>query len=151
MEPGLHRVADFSVDVATPIVVGETPDGLRRIVPILGGHVSGPRLAGEILNCGADFQIFRSDGVTLLEARYVIRASDGALIAVNNAGMRHGPPEAMARLARGEFVDPSLIYFRTAFRFETEHENYRWLMRSLFIGVGARHPDHVEIGVFEVL
>ena len=72
------------------------------------------------------------------------------MIAVNNAGLRRGPPDAMTRLARGEVVDPALIYFRTAFRFETAHETYHWLMRSLFIGAGARHPDRVEIGVFEV-
>jgi hypothetical protein len=70
---------------------------------------------------------------------------------VNNVGLRRGPSEAMARLARGEVVDPALIYFRTAFKFETEHANYRWLMLSLFIGSGVRHPDRVEIGVFEVL
>jgi hypothetical protein len=132
-------------------VVGQTPEGLRRIVPILGGSVGGLRLEGEILGAGADFQLFRSDGVTILEARYVLRTADGALIAVNNVGLRRGPTDAMARLAGGEAVDPDLIYFRTAFKFETEHENYRWLMRSLFIGAGARHPDRVEIGVFEVL
>jgi hypothetical protein len=124
---------------------------LRRIIPILGGSVRGPRLEGEILGGGADFQVFRSDGVTMLEARYVLRTSDGDMIAVNNAGIRRGPPEAMARLGRGEFVDPGLIYFRTAFKFETGRESYRWLMRSLFIGAGARHPDRVEIGVFEVM
>ena len=150
-EPSLLHLADLSVEVAEPIVVGETPEGLRRIIPILGGSASGPRLEGEILGAGADFQLFRSDGVTILEARYVLRTSDGAVIAVNNVGLRRGPSEAMARLARGEVVDPASIYFRTAFKFETEHENYRWLMRSLFIGAGARHPDRVEIGVFEVL
>jgi hypothetical protein len=149
--PGLWHVADFSVDVAEPIVVGQTPEGLRRMVPILGGSVSGPRLEGEIFAAGADFQLFRSDGVTMLEARYVLRASDGATIAVTNVGLRRGPPDAMARLARGEVVDPALIYFRTAFKFETESETHRWLTRSLFIGAGARHPDRVEIGVFEVL
>jgi len=112
--------------------------------------VSGPRLEGEILCAGADFQMFRSDGVTILEACYVLRTSDGDVIAVNNVGLRRGPPDAMARLARGEVVDPALIYFRTAFRFETARESYRWLMRSLFIGAGARHSDRVEIGVFEV-
>ena len=148
--PSLLHIADLSVEVAEPIVVGETPEGLRRIIPILGGSVSGPRLEGEIFGAGADFQMFRSDGVTILEARYVLRTSDGAVIAVNNVGLRRGPPDAMARLARGEVVDPALIYFRTAFRFETAHRSYRWLMRSLFIGAGARHPDRVEIGVFEV-
>ena len=148
--PSLLHIANLSVEVAEPIVVGETPEGLRRIIPILGGSVSGPRLEGEIFGAGADFQMFRSDGVTILEARYLLRTSDGAVIAVNNVGLRRGPPDAMARLARGEVVDPALIYFRTAFRFETAHESYRWLMRSLFIGAGARLPDRVEIGVFEV-
>jgi hypothetical protein len=150
-EPSLLRIAHLSVKVAEPIVVGETPEGLRRIIPILGGSSSGPRLNGEILAAGADFQLFRSDGVTVLEARYVLRTLDGVLVAVNNIGLRRGPPEAMARLARGEVVDPELIYFRTAFKFETAHESYSWLMRSLFIGAGARHPDGVEIGVYEVL
>jgi hypothetical protein len=150
-EPSLQRVADLSVNVGAPIVIGETPEGLRRVVPILGGTVTGSRLNGVVLGGGADFQMFRSDGVTIVEARYVIRSSEGVLILVNNAGLRHGPPEAMARLARGEAVDPALIYFRTAFRFETEHADYRWLMRSLFIGAGARHPDRVDIGVFEAL
>jgi hypothetical protein len=148
--PSLLHIADLSVEVAEPIVVGETPEGLRRIIPILGGSASGPRLEGEILGAGADFQMFRSDGVTILEARYVLRTSDGAVIAVNNVGLRRGPPDAMARLARGEVVDPALIYFRTAFRFETARDSYRWLMQSLFIGAGVRHPDRVEIGVFEV-
>src|ERR1700761_3629165 len=107
--PCLLHVADLSVAVAEPIVVGQTPEGLRRIIPILGGRASGPRLTGEILAAGADFQLFRADGVTILEARYVLRASDGPLIAVTNVGLRRGPPEAMARLARGEVVDPELI------------------------------------------
>jgi hypothetical protein len=73
-----------------------------------------------------------------------------AVVAVNNVGLHRGPADAMARLERGEAVDPALIYFRTAFRFETARESYRWLMRSLFIGAGTRHPDRVEIGVFGV-
>src|SRR5271168_4932939 len=108
--PSLLHIANLSVEVAEPIGVGETPEGLRRIIPILGGSVSGPRLEGEIFGAGADFQMFRSDGVTILEARYVLRTSDGAVIAVNNVGLRRDPPDAMARLARGEVVDPALIY-----------------------------------------
>ena len=34
---------------------------------------------------------------------------------------------------------------------ETGSEKYRWLMENLFIGVGARHPDRVEIDVHQVL
>ncbi|WP_158815048.1 DUF3237 domain-containing protein [Methylocapsa sp. S129] len=151
IEASLRHIADLSVKVAPPIVVGHTPAGLRRIVPIIGGAVSGPRLKGEVIAAGADYQLIGDDGFTLVEARYAFRTHDGATIGVDNVGLRHGPPEAMARLARGEAVDPALIYFRTRLTFETDHADYLWLTRSLFVGAGARHPAHVEINVFEVL
>jgi Protein of unknown function (DUF3237) len=151
IEASLRHVVTLSVDVAAPIVVGRTPAGLRRIVPIIGGVAEGPRLKGKILAAGADYQLIQEDGFTLVEARYALTTDDGATIGVNNVGLRRGPPEAMARLARGEAVDPALIYFRTAFTFETDHSDYLWLARSLFVGAGARHPNHVEIRVFEVL
>ena len=52
---------------------------------------------------------------------------------------------------RGRSVDPALIYFRSVPKFETGSAKYRWLMEHLFIGVGARHPDRVEIEVHQVL
>lgn len=148
--PSLIHVAGFAVDVGVPVVVGETPHGLRRIIPILGGTVSGPRLRGSILPGGADFQLIDADGYTTLEARYVLRLDDDALVYVVNTGIRSGPPEVMARILRGEVVDPSLVYFRTVPRFETAAPAYRWLTRPLFLASGARHPDRVEITVFEV-
>lgn len=148
--PALTHIADFKVDVAPPITVGETGQGLRRIIPILGGSVSGPRLRGEILPSGADFQLIAADGYTTLEARYVVKLEGEALVYVVNQGVRFGPPEVMARILRGEIVDPSLVYFRTVPRFETAAPAYRWLTRPLFLASGARHPDRVEIAVFEV-
>jgi Protein of unknown function (DUF3237) len=47
--PSLLHIADLSVEVAEPIVVGETSEGLRRIIPILGGSVSGPPARGRNL------------------------------------------------------------------------------------------------------
>jgi hypothetical protein len=65
--------------------------------------------------------------------------------------MRFGPKQLVDRIAKGEIVDPALIYFRSVPKFETGAEKYRWLMESLFIGVGARHPDRVVIDVHQVL
>ena len=79
MIPTLAHVADFLVEVGQPITVGETAQGLRRVVPITGGTIRGARLEGTILNAGADFQIIGPDGFTRLEARYVVRLADGAL------------------------------------------------------------------------
>ncbi len=150
MIPTLSHVARLHVLIAPPIAVGETGDGMRRVIPIVGGTIEGPRLKGTVLPAGADFQIVRPDGYTTLEARYVVRLDDGALIYVVNTGIRFAPPAVLDRIAAGEIVDPALVYFRTVPRFETAAPEYRWLTRPLFIATGARRPDHVEITVFEV-
>lgn len=148
--PALNHVADIAVEVGEPIAVGETGEGLRRVVPILGGWVRGPRLSGRILPAGADFQVIRADGYTTLEARYVVELDDGALVYVVNTGVRHGPPEVMARITRGEPVPPEQVYFRTAPRFETAAAAHAWLTRPLFLATGIRRPDRVELAVFVV-
>jgi Protein of unknown function (DUF3237) len=148
--PTLTHVADFRVEVGAPIAIGETAQGLRRVVPITGGTIQGAKLNGTILNAGADFQIIGPDGFTRLEARYVARLNDGTLVYVENRGVRFGPPEVMARLTRGEPVDPAEVYFRTTPRFETPEPAYQWLTRPLFIAAGARYPDRVALSIFEV-
>jgi hypothetical protein len=153
MPPSLQTKYVFSlaIKVGTPIVAGETGWGLRRVIPVLGGEVRGPDLHGTILRCGADFQVIRPNGFTELEAKYAFETNDGAVIYIENIGIRFGPKEALDRIARGEPVDPALIYFRSAPKFETGSEKYRWLMENLFIGVGARHPDRVELDVHQVM
>jgi len=145
MTPELIHIADLVVRIAPPIEIGS-----RRMIPIAGGEVVGPRLRGKVLPGGADSQIMRPDGVTELQARYVIETEEKHLIYVENTGLRHGPPELMAKLQRGEAVDPALIYFRAVPRFETAAPGYAWLMRSLFICSGARFPDRVELRFFQV-
>jgi hypothetical protein len=148
--PVLSFVADIGVEVGEPIAVGETGTGLRRVVPIVGGSVQGPRLAGRVVPGGADFQILRADGVMELEAKYVLEATNGALIYVVNRGLRHGPAEAVEKLVRGEPVDPKLIYFRAAPIFETAAPEFKWMMRSLFVCTGTRLPREVLLRLYEV-
>jgi hypothetical protein len=147
----LVHVADLKVIVGDPIEVGETPGGDRRMIPILGGEVSGPRMKGHVMNGGADYQILRKDGVTELHARYVLELGGGAKIYVENSGLRHGPPELMERIRRGEPVDPTLIYFRATPRFETGHKDYIWLTRHIFVCDGIRRPNRVELAIYQVL
>ena len=150
MTPTLTHTADITIHVGQPITIGETNEGLRRVIPIIGGHLKGPRLNGTILPAGADFQVIRTDGYTTLDARYTARLDDGAMIYIVNLGVRFGAPEVMARITRGEPVDPAEVYFRTTPRFETGSPDYQWLTRPLFLATGARYPDSVEIAVFEV-
>ena len=153
MEPVLQTKYVFSlaIRVGAPIVAGDLGHGIRRIIPILGGEVVGPGIKGTIFPVGADFQTIRSNGFTELEAKYAFAMDDGAIVYIENVGIRFGPKGLLDRIAKGETVDPTRIYFRSVPRFETGHEKYRWLMEHLFIGVGARHPDRVEIDVHRVL
>jgi hypothetical protein len=148
--PGLIPVADLVVSVGEPIEIGHIAGNLRRVIPIAGGEVKGPRLRGKVLPGGADFQIMRADGVTDLQARYVIETEERQWIYVENSGVRYGAPELMEKLRRGEPVDPALVYFRTTPRFETSAPGYEWLMRNLFVCSGARFPDRVEMRFFQV-
>lgn len=154
-DPELHHVADLVVRIGPPIDLGVIPAGMnggnrRRVIPIAEGEVRGPRLRGRVTAGGADYQSIRPDGMTDLHARYIIETDDGALIYVENSGIRRGPPELMEKLRRGETVDPALIYFRSTPRFETAAPGYEWLMRSLFLCSGARFPDRVEMRFYEV-
>jgi hypothetical protein len=153
MVPALQTKYVFSlaIKVGVPIVAGDLGHGVRRIIPILGGEVHGQGIKGTIFPVGADFQTIRPNGLTELEAKYAFEMDDGAVIYIENVGMRFGPKELLDRIAKGGIVDPALIYFRSVPKFETGAEKYRWLMENLFIGVGARHPDRVEIAVHQVL
>lgn len=148
--PVLEHVTSIHVSVETPLEFGDTPQGRRRTVPITGGHFTGPRLNGDIVPGGADWQVTRHDGVSEIVARYTLRTHDGALINVVNRGLRHGPDAVMHALAAGEPVAPSAYYMRTAPRFDTAAADYDWLNRTLFIARGVRNPRAVVIEVFAV-
>ncbi|UFN47117.1 DUF3237 domain-containing protein [Roseomonas sp. OT10] len=149
-EPGFEFIGLVEASVGPPLRVGSGAMGERRIVPILGGRVAGPRLEGEILPGGADFQLIRPDGVTEIEARYTVRLTDGALVYVVNRGLRDAAPEDMARLLRGEPVPPERVYFRTTPVFETPSPAHAWMQRRLFLGHGERRPDSVHIRLYAV-
>jgi len=153
--PEFKPLCTLKVEVADPFDFGTTPAGHRRVINIVGGSFSGPRLSGAVLPGGADWQVLRQDGTAVLEARYTLRTqggkSGGDFILVNSSGLRHGPPEVMARLARGEAVDPALYYFRTVLRFETGSASLDWLNRTIAVASGVRTRNLVELEAFELL
>lgn len=146
----LKPLCEITARLLPPVDIGEGPQGRRRLIPISGGEVTGERLNGVVLPGGADFQRIRPDAVTEIQARYVIETHDGFKVYVENTGLRHAPSEVMARLMKGEVVDPALVYFRSAPRFEAPGGPYTWLERSLFLCSGARYPEHVVLRFFEV-
>ena len=131
--------------------IGATPVGNRRIGLVSGGTFKGERLRGTVLPGGADWIVVRADDVTTLDVRLVLETEDKALIGMTYRGLRHGPAAVMERLNRGENVDPSEYYFRTAVMFETASAKYAWLNRIFAVGTGRRPPEGPVYEIFEVL
>ena len=148
--PGLEFVCELKVETGPPYVVGQTPHGLRRIIPIVGGTVTGPEVNGVVLDGGADWQVVRPDGVAELEAHYQFRTSDGVVVYIKNTGYRVATPEVAARIGKGEDVSAEEYYFRATPKFEAPEGPYGWMNNTLFICKGIKHPDHVLIQVWKV-
>ena len=148
--PTLRFFANLEVQVGQPQETGRTERGVRRLVPILGGHATGVGWQARVLPGGADFQWIASATAAELDARYMLETDAGDLIYVRNRAVRSGPAELIARLARGEPVDPAQIYFRCCPSFETASKSLAWINERMFVGTGARHPDRVVLRLFEL-
>lgn len=150
-QPMLEYAFEIRVDVAPDLRIGRSNDELLTFTPITGGSVAGPLLNGEVIAGGGDWAVERS-GTAQLEARYLLRASDDAVIDVLNRGYFRATPEVMARYAQGENVpeyDPG-VYFRTAPVFQTDAPAHRWLAEHQFIGYARDENGQVCIRVYLV-
>ncbi len=148
--PKLVFAFELRAQVAEPLEIGQVPHGRRRIVAILGGTVRGPGFDARILPGGADWQLIQPDGFSELDTRYTLETAQGQRVYVQNAGIRHAPPEVMQKLLAGQVVDPKLVYFRTVPKFETAAPELQWLARSVFVGVGERSPNEVVVRFYRL-
>ena len=150
--PALEHVCDLAVTIAPPVAVGHTPAGLRRMIPITGGTVTGPRLNGKVMAGGADFQLILGCGTQAhLDARYVIELDDGSRVFVQNTALRVASLENSQRIMNGRPVNPDEIYFRCQPKLEATVPQWDWLSESQFIGTGRRAPDGVYLSFHRVL
>lgn len=132
------------------LVVGDTPNGYRRVGLVQGGSFEGDRLSGVVVS-GNDWQTIRPDSCMKLDVRMILRTSDDALINMTYTVIRTGPPDVMAAMDRGEAPDPNTYYFRMVPFFETGAKRYDWINRIICVGIGNRLADGPIYSVFEVL
>jgi Protein of unknown function (DUF3237) len=151
MAPQFEFLMKIAADVGELQSMGGGPLGERRVVAISGGAFEGPRLRGEIVPGGADWQIARADGVLDIDARYALRTAQGALIRVVSQGYRHGPPEVLAALGRGEDVPADRYFFRTVMRFETGAADLLWLNRTIAVASAERRARQVRLEAWRLL
>jgi hypothetical protein len=151
MTPRFELLMELAVDVGETVSMGVAPLGERRVVSILGGTFEGPRLRGQVLPGGADWQIVRRDGVLDIDARYALREAAGGVVRVVSQGYRHASSEVMAALARGEPVDPARYFFRTIMRFETGAPDLEWLNRTIAVATARRQARQVLLSAYQLL
>ena len=148
--PGLEFLFTLTAEVGDIVTMGAAPLGERRVVQITGGSFEGPQMRGEVIG-GADWQIVRTDGALDLDARYAIKEARGGIVQVLSQGMRHGPPEVLARLGRGEDVPAHQYFFRTIMRFETGASELAFLNKTIAIATAARKARQVELQAWRLL
>jgi hypothetical protein len=148
MQPRLDFAFEVRVDVDPPLRVGgRGPEEVLSFVAITGGTVAGPRLNGVVLPGGGDWYTDRR-GVITLDARYLLRADDGAILDIANRGYWRADPEVEARLDAGAPVDESEYYYRTVPSFTTDADHYRWLTTTVLVGLAREEPGRVCIRFF---
>ncbi len=143
-----EHVWDAKVKIANVIVLGESKRGLRRVIPILGGTFSGPKIKGEVLPGGEDWQNVRPDGDTELNARYLLKTDDGHIIQVINQVLIHMP-------SKDEKGQP---YIKSVVDLEAPvNSPYDYLNHAIFLGtltmpaIKPGEEPYVVIGVYKVL
>jgi hypothetical protein len=142
--PRLSLVYRLEATLGLPLDLGDTIQGHRRIVPLTGGTFTGPELSGMLVSgSSADWQTVLPDGTALGDIRYTLQTDRGDLLYVQSRGVRHGSPEVLERLGRGEDVDATEYTFRTATQIETAAPELDWLNKGVFVGVAGRQAAGV--------
>lgn len=127
----------------------KTPNGRRAYVPAISGVIEGPRLQGRVVpRSGADYA-----GNGRLNAHYMLQASDGTMIYINNTGYiypKNGKPIDRNDPSWGGDSD---FYFRVTPMFDTPVGPHDWLTRTVIVGSGKRYanPDHTIFTYYAVL
>jgi hypothetical protein len=138
---GLQMLDAFSVG-------GASPPGWPKLT---NGWVVGTTGSGDWDGDGrAEIAVARRDGVLEIAAHYVIETDAGALVEVQSTGLRHGPPEVLARLAAGDVVDASEYFFRTLVRFSTGHRDWLHLNKVMAIARGQRQARKVLLDLYRL-
>jgi hypothetical protein len=153
--PGLAFAFDIRADFDRRLVAGPICGGGQMgFVGVSGGTLSGPMLNGRILPLsGGDYAHVRSDGVVEINAHYILEASDGTPIYLQNRGYLDRAHQGSSASTEGNAAGVTPYYFRVTPVFRVPVGVHDWLARTVFLGVGERHqdPDYTFFRYYAVL
>ncbi len=116
------------------------------------GVIEGPLLQGRVVPLsGGDYPLARPNGVLDFDARYLLEATDGTIIYLQNRGFRWGSDEAMKKMADRVAVSSSEYYMRVSPKFDVAAGPHDWLDRHIFVGIGEKVPEGNAIHYFKML
>lgn len=129
------KPAEFrlEVEVEPPVALDPATLGPVRLVRISGGSVAG-KINGQIVRGGSDWQTLTPDGLTTIEAHYLLELQDGAIIELQSRGQRA----------------PDVAGFWTSIWLRTVAPAYQGLNRHQYLGYGVKQSGRVAIDVFEL-
>lgn len=146
----LVQEAVLRAELGTTHVAGAGPLGMRMIIDVVGGTVTGERLNGSLVGAGADWLAVGADGFGRVDVRAQLKTDDGAVIYVTYEGLLELNEATMAASTSDATTDFGDQYFRIAARMETGDERYAWVNTTLFVGRGRMHETGVEYELFRV-
>jgi hypothetical protein len=153
--PALAYAFDIRVDFDRRVISGPVSGGGKMgFVGISGGTLRGPRLCGRVLPfSGGDYAHVRPDGVVEINAHYMLEASDGTLIYLQNRGFLDRAHQGASVPAGGSTAGATPYYFRVTPVFRAPNGPHDWLTRTVILGVGERHqdPDYTSFRYYAVL
>jgi hypothetical protein len=144
----VEHLFDLAIDFE-PMKIYPSPFGTRIDAIVRQGKAEGPRLQGEVLAGGGDWIVVGDDNIGRLDVRATIRTHDGEMVYVTNAGRVAFDDEAQTRFLAGETVAFDDMHARAAPLFETGSDPYRWLNRTVAVGIVVELSlEHIRYQVY---
>ena len=123
-------LATLEGTIAEPRPIGE---GLL-IFNVLEAELNGPRIGARVRQPSGDWIRVQSNGNWKLDVRLLLETHAGDAIFCHYNGIFKGSPELAERIARGERIPGSEMYFRSTPYFETTAADCLWLNDIVCVG-----------------
>ncbi|KAK4213436.1 hypothetical protein QBC37DRAFT_374102 [Rhypophila decipiens] len=132
--PGVQFLFSGNISVGLPVDIGAVPAGNVTVIPVIGGAVSGPKIAGKMLALGADWSLSTQNGYSYSDMRAHIRAMDNSNIYLQMSGVMQGANGII--LVRGTF--------------QTGSKDFWWMNYAFAFGVMKPSPTGFTVDMWHM-
>jgi hypothetical protein len=137
----LEYLATVKVRLDKPLLVGDSPEGVRIDFFALDGTVAGPKLKGRVVARSSDHMFVRPDGIGVIRVRAIVATDDGAMLEIEDTGSIDFGPDGYSRALANDLPPRSDLVICP--RVLTGHPKYLWLNRLQCLGLGKTCLDEL--------